>query len=68
MKTIQFVILGGKNAEKRILSIKKKNSSFEKAVHLCACNGYYHTDESTWKFIKSLHDIDVAYVGEIEEK
>lgn len=24
MKTIQFVILGGKNAEKRILSIKKK--------------------------------------------
>ena len=25
MKTIQFVILGGKNSEKRILSIKKKN-------------------------------------------
>ena len=67
MKTIQFVILGGKNAEKRILSIKKKNSSFKKAVHLYTCNGYYHTDENTWKFIKSLHDIDVAYVGEIEE-
>lgn len=67
MKTIQFVILGGKNAEKRILSIKKKNSSFEKAVHLCTCNGYYHTDENTWNVIKSLHDIDVAYVGEIEE-
>lgn len=48
--------------------LKKKNSSFEKAVHLCTCNGYYHTDESTWKFIKSLHDIDVAYVGEIEEQ
>ena len=64
---IQFVILGGKNAEKRILSIKKRNSRNKKAVHLCTCNGYYHTDESTWKFIKSLHDIDVAYVGEIEE-
>lgn len=67
MKKIQFVILGGKNAKERILAIKKKNSSFEKAVYLCSLNGYYHTDEATWKFIKSLHDVDVAYVGEIEE-
>ena len=49
------------------MSIKKKNSSFEKAVYLCSSNGYYHTDEATWKFINSLYDIDVAYVGEIEE-
>ena len=67
MKKIQFVILGGKNAKERILSIKKKNSSFKKAVYLCSSNGYYHTDEATWKFINSLYDIDVAYVGEIEE-
>lgn len=68
MKKIQFQILSNrKSAEKRLFAIKKKNSSFEKAVNIDTSNGYYTTDENTWKSIKNIRDIDVIYVGELYE-
>ena len=46
MKKIQFYVDSGDKRRNRkimleILSIKKKNSSFEKEVHLYECNGYF---------------------------
>lgn len=68
MKKIQFQILSNrKSAEKRLFAIKKENSSFEKAVYIESTNGYYTTDENTWKYIQTIRDIDVIYVGEIDE-
>lgn len=68
MKKIQFQILSNrKSAEKRLFTIKKENSSFEKAVYVDSSNGYYTTDENTWKYIKTIRDIDVIYVGELDE-
>lgn len=68
MKKIQFQILSNrKSTEKRLFAIKKENSSFEKAVYFDSSNGYYTTDERTWKYIKTIRDIDVIYVGELDE-
>lgn len=71
MKKIQFYVDSGDKRRNRkimleILSIKKKNSSFEKEVHLYECNGYLHTSERFWKRLKKQYGSDLCFVGEID--
>ena len=71
MKKIQFYVDSGNKRRNRkimleILSIKKKNSSFEKEVHLYECNGYLNTSERFWKRLKKQYGSDLCFVGEID--
>lgn len=70
MKKIQFVIMScNKDIDikiaTKILSINKKNSSYEKEVHYKKCNGYYITSERFWKILKKRYGSDLCYVGEL---
>lgn len=71
MKKIQFVIMScNKDIDikiaTKILSINKKNSSYEKEVHYQRCNGYYITSERFWKVLKRQYGTDLCYVGELD--
>ena len=71
MKKIQFYVDSGvKRSNRKIMleiqSIKKKNSSFEKEVHLYECNGSLHTSERFWKRWKKQYGSYLCFVGEIE--
>ena len=71
MKKIQFYVdSGDKRRNRRImielLSIKKKNSSFEKEVHLYEYNGYLHTSERFWKKLKKQYGSVLCFVGKVD--